>query len=50
MSDTLIVFGSATIMLTLSLYIAFFFRSRNRRAVYETVKLLTERGEPVAPS
>lgn len=24
MSDTLIVFGSATIMLTLSLYIAFF--------------------------
>jgi hypothetical protein len=49
MSDTFVVFGSVTVMLTLSLYIAFYFRSRNRRTVYETVKLLTERGDPISP-
>lgn len=49
MSDTLIVFGSATVMLTLSLFIAFYFRAQNRRTVFEAMRLLTERGEPVSP-
>lgn len=52
MSDTLItliVFGSFTLMVCVPLALAFYFRARNRRTVFDAIKLITERGEPVAP-
>lgn len=49
MSDTLIVFGSFTLMVCVPMALALYFRARNRRTVFDAVKLISERGEPVAP-
>ena len=49
MSDTLVVFGSITVLVTLSLFIAGYFRHRNRNNVLEAVRLLTAKGEPIGP-
>ncbi|MDE2465479.1 MAG: hypothetical protein KGO02_17465, partial [Alphaproteobacteria bacterium] len=49
MSDTLIVFGSFTLMVCVPLALALYFRARNRRTVLDAIRLITERGEPVAP-
>ena len=49
MSDTLIVFGSFTLMVCVPMALALYFRARNRRTVFDAIKLITERGEPVAP-
>ncbi len=50
MSDTLIVFGSFTLMVCVPMALALYFRARNRRTVFDAVKLISERGEPVAPA
>ena len=49
MSDTLIVFGSFTLMVCVPMALALYFRARNRRTVFDAIKLISERGEPVAP-
>lgn len=45
----LIVFSSLTVMVCVPLALALYFRTRNRRTVLDAIKLITERGEPVAP-
>ena len=52
MSDTLvplIVFSSITVMVCVSLALAFHFRARNRQTILDAIKLITDRGEPIAP-
>ncbi|MDE3117321.1 MAG: hypothetical protein KGL26_17120, partial [Pseudomonadota bacterium] len=43
------VFGSFTLMVCVPMALALYFRARNRRTVFDAIKLISERGEPVAP-
>jgi hypothetical protein len=45
----LIVFSSLTLMVCLPLALSLYFRARNRRNVFDAIKLITERGEPISP-
>lgn len=49
MSDAFAVFGGLTAIVLGSLFIALYFRNRNRQTVFETVKLISSRNEAIAP-
>lgn len=49
MPDTLIVFGSITIVVTLAIFIPLYFRQRNRQTIYETIGLITAKDQTVSP-